>query len=83
MNTTIIVRTFVEENVCFRFRPRIGFPGVMGCIDCTHVAITTPYVNEEGYKNHHGYYSINVQAVSVSRYSLQVCVCMLLFVTGL
>ncbi|KAJ8918523.1 hypothetical protein NQ315_015230, partial [Exocentrus adspersus] len=40
-----------------------GFPGILGCIDCTHVAITTPFLQEDAYKNHHGFYSINVQMI--------------------
>lgn len=46
-----------------RFREVAGFPGVLGCIDCTHVAIVTPWVQEDAYKNHHGFYSLNVQMV--------------------
>lgn len=45
------------------FRRASGFPGIVGSIDCTHVAITAP-VNEPGpYFNRHHTYSINVQAV--------------------
>nr|CAD7206390.1 unnamed protein product [Timema douglasi] len=41
----------------------MGFPGVIGAIDCTHIAITTPSEHEEQYFNHHGYHSINVQVI--------------------
>ncbi|XP_075743049.1 uncharacterized protein LOC119169700 [Rhipicephalus microplus] len=38
------------------------FPGVTGCIDCTHVRIISPGgPNGEVYRNRKGYFSINVQ----------------------
>lgn len=38
------------------------FPGVTGCIDCTHVRIKSPGgPNGEVYRNRKGYFSINVQ----------------------
>ena len=40
------------------------FTGAIDAMDCTHVAILRPRDHEEGYVNHHGYHSINVQAVS-------------------
>ncbi|KAJ8979674.1 hypothetical protein NQ317_001074 [Molorchus minor] len=46
------------EYETFRFTPVAGFPGVLGCIDCTHVAI-----KKDAYKNHHGFYSLNVQMI--------------------
>lgn len=42
-----------------------GFPGVVGCIDCTHIPIQNP--NREGgehFRNRKGHFSINVQVVS-------------------
>ncbi|XP_041367864.1 putative nuclease HARBI1 [Gigantopelta aegis] len=40
------------------------FPGVVGAIDCTHVAIINPGgYNAEIYRNRKGYHSINVQMV--------------------
>ncbi|XP_067204232.1 putative nuclease HARBI1 [Linepithema humile] len=44
------------------------FPGVIGCIDCTHIAIFPPQVHnvpnpEHLYVNRKGYHSINVQLV--------------------
>nr|CAD7459809.1 unnamed protein product [Timema tahoe] len=42
----------------------LGFPGVNGAFDCTHIAITTPCEHEEQYFNHHGYHFMNVQVVA-------------------
>ena len=40
------------------------FPGVIGAIDCTHIAIQSPGGdNAEQFRNRKGYFSINVQAV--------------------
>lgn len=52
-----------------RFYNRFGFPGVVGCIDCTHVAIVAPNTNnadhpEHIYVNRKGYHSVNTQIVS-------------------
>ncbi|XP_037526260.1 putative nuclease HARBI1 [Rhipicephalus sanguineus] len=42
-----------------------GFPGVAGCIDCTHIRIKSPGgPNAEVYRNRKGYFSINVQAIT-------------------
>ncbi|KAH9371953.1 hypothetical protein HPB48_000572 [Haemaphysalis longicornis] len=39
-----------------------GFPGVSGCIDCTHVPIRSPGGDDaEVFRNRKGYFSINVQ----------------------
>lgn len=48
-----------------RFHNIGGFPGVTGCIDCTHVPIDSPGGDDaEVYRNRKGYFSINVQAVT-------------------
>ena len=39
------------------------FPGVIGCVDGTHIRITAPHDNEADYVNRKGFHSINVQAV--------------------
>lgn len=61
-------------NVVKRFYRTTGFPGVIGCIDCTHVAFVPPSTNlnlEENqhpeylYINRKNYLSINVQLVNI------------------
>lgn len=47
---------------------RFDFPGIIGAIDCTHVAIAAPSNNNEQYPgfvylNRKGYHSINVQLI--------------------
>lgn len=39
------------------------FPGVIGCIDGTHVWITAPHDHEMDFVNRKGYHSINVQVI--------------------
>lgn len=44
------------------------FAGVIGAIDCSHIAIQPPNKNiGERFRNRKGYFSINVQAVCNSR----------------
>ena len=41
-----------------------GMPGIIECIDCTHVLIAKPPVEQsEIFRNRKGKFSINVQAV--------------------
>jgi hypothetical protein len=46
-----------------KFFRRYGFPGTIGCVDCTHVKILAPTENEGDYVNRKGYHSINVQLI--------------------
>jgi len=39
------------------------FPNILGAIDCMHIAIKAPSVNEEAFVNRKGIHTINVQAV--------------------
>ncbi|RVE51570.1 hypothetical protein evm_003702 [Chilo suppressalis] len=53
-----------ERNaVARRFSDQFGFPGVLGCIDGTHVAIIRPQDYEEAYFNRKMYHSLNVLAI--------------------
>ncbi|XP_071137367.1 putative nuclease HARBI1 [Mytilus edulis] len=40
-----------------------GFPGVVGCIDGTHVRISAPSHDKPSFVNRKGYHSINTQAI--------------------
>ena len=45
------------------FYDKGGFPGVIGCVNGTHVRIQAPTANENDFVNRKGFHSINVQAV--------------------
>lgn len=45
------------------FMDRFGFPGAVGAIDCTHIAILKPKVDEHNFLNRKGYHSLNVQCI--------------------
>lgn len=74
--TNSIVNNLAEEWIRFprnvaeknankgRFMEMTGFPGALGAIDCTHVAILAPEEEEHNYLNRKGYHSKNVQLVS-------------------
>lgn len=48
-----------------RFMEATGFPGVLGAIDCTHVAMLPPHEEEHNYLNRKNFHSKNIQLVSV------------------
>jgi len=48
-----------------QFYSTSGIPGIIGAVDCTHVAIQSPGTDEaEIYRNRKGHFSVNVQLVS-------------------
>jgi len=51
------------KKIADAFESRFGFPGVVGCIDGTHVPIKVPSSDRNSYINRKGYPSINVLAV--------------------
>lgn len=53
----------LRQQIKTNFMANWGFPGVVGAIDCTHVAILKPSVEEHNFINRRGYHSLNVQAV--------------------
>ncbi|XP_063913264.1 putative nuclease HARBI1 [Zophobas morio] len=55
----------IEEltNIRQRFFIKFGLPGIIGCIDGTHVSIVTPIENEHLYINRKRYHSLNVQII--------------------
>lgn len=47
------------------FYEKTGFPGVIGCVDGTHIKILAPHLSERWkYYNRKGFYSLNVMVVS-------------------
>ncbi|KAJ8929627.1 hypothetical protein NQ314_011494 [Rhamnusium bicolor] len=46
-----------------QFMRKTRFPGVLGAIDCTHISIIAPVVEEHNYLNRKGYHSKNVQII--------------------
>ncbi|KAJ8708188.1 hypothetical protein PYW08_010554 [Mythimna loreyi] len=46
-----------------QFQRKYHLPGVIGCIDCTHIAIVKPAEEEHTFYNRKGYHSLNVQMV--------------------
>lgn len=54
-----------KRKIKLAFFEKYGFPGVIGCVDGTHVKIVGPAKNERHlYYNRKGYYSLNVMLVS-------------------
>lgn len=47
-----------------------GFPNVIGAIDCTHVRLKPPSVNDYAFINRKNYHSVNVQVICDARLSL-------------
>lgn len=61
----------LNYQITFRFmNGNLNFPDVIGAIDCTHIAIVPPKIDDPihpavAYINRKGYHSLNVQAVSI------------------
>lgn len=53
-----------------RFFNKFGFPGVLGCIDTTHVALVQPNEYEEWFFNSKHYHSRNVQIICDSQLNI-------------
>lgn len=59
---------YVNNYHAFRFYTKFVIKGVIGAIDCTHIAIAAPPIHDPVrparlYMNRKGYYSINVEAI--------------------
>ena len=39
------------------------FPGIVGCVDGSHILIVAPHLDELVYVNRKGFHSLNIQAV--------------------
>lgn len=46
------------------FLQNFGIPGVVGCVDGTHIRITKPHKDPSLFYNRKGYFSINAMIVS-------------------
>ena len=56
------------------FHAIANFPYVIGCVDCTHVKIATPTVNEHEHVNRKNDHTINVQLICDSDALIMNCV---------
>ena len=56
-----------QAEIKMQFAAMSDFPNVIGAIDCTHIAIRAPYVNEYAYVNRKHVHSINVQVICDSK----------------
>nr|CAI5850118.1 unnamed protein product [Callosobruchus analis] len=68
IETKVFATLRLLANIRQRFYEKYQFPGIARIIDCTHVAITSPNVNnaeqpERAYVNRKNYHSLNVQLV--------------------
>lgn len=52
-----------KARIARSFEDSFGYPGVIGCIDGTHVCMTAPLEDPQSYVNRHHDYSLTVQAV--------------------
>ncbi|XP_026745433.1 putative nuclease HARBI1 [Trichoplusia ni] len=52
-------RSIIKE----KFQRTHNLPGVIGCIDCTHIAIVRPAEDEHLFYNRKGFHSLNVQMI--------------------
>ena len=48
-------------------------PGVLGCIDGTHIGIIGPKGNQRGFLNRKGYHSLNVMVATMISHKLTKC----------
>lgn len=56
------------ESIANAFQERTGFPGVVGCVDGTHIAIAKPSENGFRYLNRKGFHSLQLQCTCDTRY---------------
>ena len=78
MDDLALVSNFFQNcivmNICFLFQVIRGFaeianmPGVVGCIDGTHIRIKRPIEFEKAFVNRKHYHSINVQVNKIEMF---------------
>lgn len=61
-----------KRRIKAEFMEKTNFPGTIGAIDCTHIAIIAPSQEEHNYLNRKGYHSKNVQIVSITAFEIYV-----------
>lgn len=49
-----------------KFYQLCNFPNVIGAIDCIHIAIKAPQINEDAYVSRKQYHSLNIQVIASS-----------------
>ncbi|KAJ8369796.1 hypothetical protein SKAU_G00098240 [Synaphobranchus kaupii] len=59
-----------QERVKAEFVRSFNFPGVIGAVDCTHIALRAPSVDEHAYVNRKNFHSLNVQIICDTRMQL-------------
>ncbi|KAJ8710228.1 hypothetical protein PYW07_009594 [Mythimna separata] len=62
------VRRWDKQNS--RFMEKFRFPGIIGCIDGTHVALIRPIDHEEAFFNRKNYHSLNVLIICDSNLNI-------------
>ncbi|XP_023944712.2 putative nuclease HARBI1 [Bicyclus anynana] len=78
LNSPKILRKYIKfprtsqelEEVSRGFFQEYGIPGVVGCVDGSHVAIIRPCDNEGAYFNRKNYHSINVLIICDSKLNI-------------
>ncbi|RVE41373.1 hypothetical protein evm_013977 [Chilo suppressalis] len=71
LNTPEILQKYIKFPLTLEERDKVkrefynecGIPGVIGCVDGTHIAIIRPANNEERFYNRKQYHSLNVQII--------------------
>lgn len=53
-----------RQAVKVQFYNKFGLPGIIGCIDCTHVIMVSPHISEHLFVDRLRKHSLNVQLVS-------------------
>ncbi|XP_023248179.1 putative nuclease HARBI1 [Copidosoma floridanum] len=69
----VFPRNPVERQIISqRFEEKIGFPGVLGALDCTLPKIHKPVEHEEAFLNHHQQHSLNISDTDYNILSMRI-----------